>query len=198
MAMNLAPTIVSLALMCGTLAALPFAAAPSTQSVESESKQDQAPQSGGAPEKPAAPGTTSPATPADPQPSGQAPASTQATKCKKGKSGKCVKNSSTAAGPKKVVVRDGSTSEPTVKLGPTVPSNVASQQLHATEELLNTAEGNLKDAVTRQLNADQSAMVEQVRNYIDQSRSAAKAGDLQRANNLAVKARLLSDELVPR
>lgn len=116
--------------------------------------------------------------------------------CRKSKSGNCTKQTASKTGSRKIVVRDGSTSEPTVKLAPTVPTNVASQQAQVTEQLLATAENNLKEAAVRQLNADQTAVVDQVRNYIQQARAATKAGDFQRGHNLAVKARLLSDDLI--
>lgn len=134
----------------------------------------------------AEPGTSSPA--ADAKPATQ--------KCRKSKSGKCLKKTTSTGQPKKVVVRNGSTSEPEVKLAPTVPTDIASQQVQVTEQLLATAENNLKQAGTRQLNTDQAAVAEQIRNYIDQARSATKSGDVQRGHNLAVKARLLSDDLV--
>ena len=38
-------------------------------------------------------------------------------------------------------------------------------------------------------------MVKQVRTYMEQAKAAAGAGDLERANNLATKAQLLSAEL---
>jgi hypothetical protein len=63
-----------------------------------------------------------------------------------------------------------------------------------TEQLLQAAEGNLRK-VTRQLSDGEEAMLRQARNYIAQSRSASQDGDLERAYNLAMKARLLSGEL---
>jgi hypothetical protein len=38
--------------------------------------------------------------------------------------------------------------------------------------------------------------MKQIRAYMEQAKSADAAGELQRARNLAVKAHLLSDELV--
>ena len=119
-----------------------------------------------------------------------------AKKCRKSKSGKCLKRAAGGGPPRKVVVRNGSTSEPTSKLAPTVPTNIAAQQAVVTEQLLTAAENNLKQATTRQLDAEQTAVVEQIRNYIGQARAATKSGDIQRGHNLAVKARLLSDDLV--
>lgn len=143
--------------------------------------------------KPQQPSSDAQAAPA-PQPA--TPPSAKQRRCRKSKSGNCTKQTASNTGTRKIVVRNGSTSEPTVKLAPTVPTNVASQQAQVTEQLLATAENNLKEAAIRQLNADQTAVVDQVRNYIQQARAATKAGDFQRGHNLAVKARLLSDDLI--
>jgi hypothetical protein len=39
-------------------------------------------------------------------------------------------------------------------------------------------------------------MVNQIKEFMEQSKKAIAAGDVQRGRNLAVKAQLLSDELV--
>jgi hypothetical protein len=39
-------------------------------------------------------------------------------------------------------------------------------------------------------------MVKQIKQYVDQAKAAGDAGDLAREHNLAVKASLLSEELV--
>jgi hypothetical protein len=166
---------------------------PSEQPVKAENPQ---PQTGPS----ASPATARSEPTAQTKEASAVPAATEkaapAKKCRKSKSGKCLKRVAAGGPPKKIVVRNGSTSEPTVKLAPTVPTNIASQQAVVTEQLLTAAENNLKQATTRQLNTDQAAVVEQIRNYIAQARSATKSGDAQRGHNLAVKARLLSDDLV--
>ncbi|HEY1940413.1 MAG TPA: hypothetical protein VGJ33_20975 [Candidatus Angelobacter sp.] len=65
----------------------------------------------------------------------------------------------------------------------------------STEQLLQGAEANL-NGITRQLSKDEEAMRAQIREFIKQSRTATTENDLTRAHNWAVKARLLSDELV--
>jgi len=65
-----------------------------------------------------------------------------------------------------------------------------------TNEDIAVAEKNLQQAVGKQLSAAQNDLVEKIRIFLSQSRDAAKAGDLARAQNLAQKARLLSSELV--
>jgi outer membrane biosynthesis protein TonB len=65
------------------------------------------------------------------------------------------------------------------------------------EQLLQSTDTNLR-SISRSLNDNERAMIEQIRNYMAQARTASTDGDLTRANNLALKAHLLSDELVKR
>jgi hypothetical protein len=67
----------------------------------------------------------------------------------------------------------------------------------STAQLLQSTEDNLK-SITRTLDADEQATVAQIRNFMTQSRTAITDNDLVRAHNLALKAHLLSDELVKR
>lgn len=93
-------------------------------------------------------------------------------------------------------------SKPRVIQNETVPApvtpapspEVASQQA-ATEKLLQSTENAIK-GITRQLSPDEQAMLAQIRDFMNQSRSATKDNDFARAHNLAFKAHLLSDELV--
>ncbi len=64
-----------------------------------------------------------------------------------------------------------------------------------TAQLIDSCQANLHN-LNRTLSSDEQAMLDQIRNYIDQSRSAAAENDLDRAHNLALKAHLLCDELV--
>jgi outer membrane biosynthesis protein TonB len=79
-------------------------------------------------------------------------------------------------------------------ISPNLPQDEVDSQKRATEQLLQTAEANLRN-LTRQLSDGEQNMARQVRNYITQSRLATQDGDLERAHNLAVKAQLLSAEL---
>ena len=101
-----------------------------------------------------------------------------------------------ATGPKKTVVRNGSTADPVVQLAPSVTDQQASQQRQSTAQLLASTDANLNKISARQLNSSQQDMVNQIRNYVQQSKAAQAAGDLQRARNLAFKAQLLSDEVL--
>ena len=62
--------------------------------------------------------------------------------------------------------------------------------------MLGTTEENLKKIAGRQLKPEQQDMVIQIRQYMEQSKSAVATGDLERARTLAWKAQLLSEELV--
>jgi outer membrane biosynthesis protein TonB len=73
--------------------------------------------------------------------------------------------------------------------------NEAARQRQSTEDLLQATDAHLK-GLTRPLSAEELATVQQIRNYVVQARAAMTDNDLVRANNLAVKAHLLSDSLV--
>jgi hypothetical protein len=77
--------------------------------------------------------------------------------------------------------------------GPTQADAAHSQT--STDQLLQGAEANL-NGITRPLSKDEEAMRAQSREFIKQSRAAITENDLARAHTLAVKAHLLSDELV--
>jgi hypothetical protein len=74
-------------------------------------------------------------------------------------------------------------------------SQTAPRQRQTTIRLLDETEKNLK-GLKGSLTHDEAAMVAQIKSYVAQSRQALSAGDLERANNLAYKAHLLSDALV--
>jgi len=98
--------------------------------------------------------------------------------------------------PPKVVVKNGGSDEPTVQLkGDTPPAKASNERLN-TEQLRLATEENLKKITSRQLTANQQDMVNQIKQFMDQSKAAVADGDLDRGHNLAMKARLLSDELV--
>jgi len=57
-------------------------------------------------------------------------------------------------------------------------------------------EENLKKLEGHPLNASQQEMVSQIKQFMEQSKKAVAEGDADRAHNLALKAHLLSDELL--
>jgi hypothetical protein len=65
----------------------------------------------------------------------------------------------------------------------------------ANADLLNQATANLQKVSSRSLTPEQQETADQIRKFVEQSRTADKEGDLQRAGTLANKAKLLSDSL---
>ncbi len=98
--------------------------------------------------------------------------------------------------PQKVIVKNGGSDEPIVQLKNDTPSAKASNELLNTEQLRLVTEDNLKKIAGRELTANQQEMLNQIKQFIEQSKTAVADGDLERGHNLAMKARLLSDELV--
>jgi len=97
--------------------------------------------------------------------------------------------------PSRTVVNEGGSQPPAPQLSASIPRDTAIHQKSNTAQLLEATDYNLK-SITRQLSSDEKAMVEHIRSYMQQSRNATKEGDTERAYNLALKAHLLSDELV--
>lgn len=98
--------------------------------------------------------------------------------------------------PTKTVVQNGGTTDPTGALSPGLSQQQASQQLQKTNEKLSQTDANLKQISNRQLSAAQQDTVNQIKTYMEQAKTAASSGDVQRAYNLANKAHLLAEELV--
>jgi len=100
------------------------------------------------------------------------------------------------AEPPKVVVHNGSTTDPDVEFSPSVPKPQADAQLQNVNRLLDATDANLKKISGKQLSDTQQDMVKQIRAYMQQAKAAAGESDVHQATNLATKARMLSDELV--
>lgn len=116
-------------------------------------------------------------------------------KSRRHKGNKKTEIASDATTPRKVVVRQGGTSDPAAVLSPgTTAHGHYSQQ--STADLLSATDANLKEAASRPLDANQEETVSQIKVFMDQANAAIKAGDLDRGHNLAIKAHLLSDDLV--
>jgi outer membrane biosynthesis protein TonB len=81
-----------------------------------------------------------------------------------------------------------------VQITADVPRAAVQSQTQTTEQLLHSSEAKLA-SLGRSLNESEQAMQRQARNYIAQSNEAVRAGDIERAYNLAVKASLLANEL---
>lgn len=110
--------------------------------------------------------------------------------------------------PKKKVARKPAPPRPEKKLPPVKPEpsgqlsagltpGETSSQRRSTAQLLDATDANLR-SLRRSLSGDEQSMVQQIRAYMNQSRTAQSDGDTDRAYNLALKANLLSQELVKR
>jgi hypothetical protein len=96
---------------------------------------------------------------------------------------------------RKTIVRNGGTAEPTVELKGKTSAEQASNQ-RSTEQLTAATEDNLSKIAGQTLTPSQRELVNQIHQFMEQSKNAVAAGDPDRGHNLAIKAHLLSDELV--
>jgi hypothetical protein len=94
--------------------------------------------------------------------------------------------------PKKIIPAEPAPTPQQISPG---PANDGANNQASTDQLLQSAEANL-NGITRTLSKDEEAMRAQIREFIKQSRTATTENDPARAHTLAVKARVLSDELV--
>jgi hypothetical protein len=168
--------------------------------LQSTQPQQDSPQTKPQQEPAKPPPATAPQQPESPQPE----STPKQTECNtpaftggesKGEKGK---TSQPGDGPTKVVVRHGSTADPKIQLSPSLTQKQAAQQRQNIDQLVANTNANLKSIVGRQLSPNQQEMVNQIRKYLEQAKSATDTGDLLRAHNLAFKARLLSEELLRR
>jgi hypothetical protein len=95
----------------------------------------------------------------------------------------------------KVVVRNGGAKEGPAQLTPAINPGQAQNQRANTANLLAVTDANLKRVAGRQLTPAQQSMIDEIRTYMRQAKAAAASADTNRAQTLAYKARLLSDEL---
>ncbi len=106
------------------------------------------------------------------------------------------KSKACSGSPKRVVVKEGGAPEPEVQLAPGMTGEQESHQRLHTDQLLASTDANLKQILQGKVDATRQDTISQIRNFMDQARAAVKAGDLQRGHNLALKAHLLSDDLL--
>ena len=97
--------------------------------------------------------------------------------------------------PRKTVVRKGGTGDKSVQLTPAVNEADASHQREATQQLLTSTDVNLQKLSGRLLSKDEQDTVAQIREFMQQAKTADSKGDLERASKLAAKAHLLSEAL---
>lgn len=85
---------------------------------------------------------------------------------------------------------------PSPRIFPQLSERDQSAYRQKTNKDIATAQQNLDRASGRQLSAAQQDLVGKIRSFLAQSLDASKSGDWTRAQNLALKARLLSVELL--
>lgn len=85
---------------------------------------------------------------------------------------------------------------PAPQISPQLSATDQATYQRKTGEDTAVAEKNLQQTSGKQLNAAQQDLVGKIRSFLSQSRDASRDGDWSRAQNLAQKARLLSDELI--
>jgi hypothetical protein len=133
---------------------------------------------------------------AQPEATGKKPESKAKVSAKKHRRSKHPSATASGSSPEKKVVRNGGTTDPVIQLAPGMSEEQASRQRQSTSQLLATTDTNLKQISARQLSLSQQDSVSQIRKYMEQAKAAEDAGDMQRAQNLASKALLLSDDVV--
>jgi outer membrane biosynthesis protein TonB len=82
------------------------------------------------------------------------------------------------------------------RMSPRLSPTEQAEYERKTNTAIAAAENNMQKTFGKQLNAAQSDLLEKIRGFLGQAREAARAGDWQRAFNLAEKAQVLSVELV--
>jgi hypothetical protein len=97
--------------------------------------------------------------------------------------------------PPKKVISNGGSDEPTIQLIGGNPAEQASNE-RSTEQLSAATQENLTKIAQRQLTPGRQEMVNQIKQFMEQSKTAVAAGDAKRGHNLAQKAHLLSQELL--
>ncbi|HUK46338.1 MAG TPA: hypothetical protein VLW06_02055 [Terriglobales bacterium] len=117
---------------------------------------------------------------------------------KKAQSNHRTASSKSGSEPKKVVVRNGGEKDESAQLEPAVNPDQARHQRATTERLLAETNAKLKQITARQLTRAEQSTVEEIRTYLRQAKAASAAGDTSRAQTLAYKASLLSNELPPK
>jgi hypothetical protein len=193
-------------LVCWVLLLLPagIKAQATPDSPQQEKSQDAPAAPAPAPAKPdsqagqqANPEQSPPAKQAPTSDGGTAPSGAAGTPATDGAAAKPSTGTAKAAAtaPKKKVVHNGGTTEPTVQISSGAPGRQGSKTLQTTNQLLAATDANLKKLSGHQLTPAQQETVSQIKNYMAQATTAAGSGDSQHAYTLAHKANLLAAEL---
>ena len=96
----------------------------------------------------------------------------------------------------KTVVPEGGAKEPPEQIAPGLAPEEREHERREAEQWLSATDGDLKILADRHLSPPRQDSVKQVRFYLADARSALKEGDFKRAHTLALKAHLLTDDMV--
>lgn len=96
----------------------------------------------------------------------------------------------------KRVVREGGTAASDPLISPGIKPEDAARIRDNTDKLLATTDSNLKKLSEKALDSQRQSVIEQIKVFMQQAKTAMQEGDLQRGHTLALKAQLLSDDLV--
>ncbi len=127
---------------------------------------------------------------------GQAASAPTSPNTKVGDSNTGSSNSGTNCPPSKVIVRQGGASEPSIQLAGGPAGSGASNQRDTANRMLEATDTNLKQIAGRELSSTDKETMNQIRQFMTQSKQAIEDGDLERARTLAWKAQTLSEDLV--
>ena len=97
--------------------------------------------------------------------------------------------------PEKTIVPQGGVTEQSIQLAGGSAGD-QTQKRDAANQMIAATEQNLYKLTGRQLSNAERDSVIQIRQFVDQSRTALTAGNLERAQTLAWKAKLLSEDLI--
>jgi hypothetical protein len=98
--------------------------------------------------------------------------------------------------PNKVVVPEGGAKEPPTQIAPGLAPDEAARERREADQWLSATDAQLKVLAERNLSVQQQDTLGQVRNYLVEARAALQENDMRRAHTLALKAHLLSDDLI--
>jgi hypothetical protein len=98
--------------------------------------------------------------------------------------------------PNKVVVPEGGAKEPPTQIAPGLAPDEAARERREADQWLGSTDAQVKVLSERRLSVQQQDTLRQVRNYLVGSRAALQENDMRRAHTLALKAHLLSDDLI--
>ncbi len=96
----------------------------------------------------------------------------------------------------KTVVPEGGAKEPPEQIAPGLAPEEREHERREAQQWLSATDGDLKILADRHLSPQRQDSVKQVRFYLADARSAMKEGDFKRAHTLALKAHLLTDDMV--